>query len=95
MIQQPTKDETEALARELLIVAKDGKHNTATDARNAMIDYLVRKLFHRKLEGLCVRLYGLVWKQVRSYEERVRLFADEIDRFFTGETKEENWGERL
>jgi hypothetical protein len=32
---------------------------------------------------------------VRSYEERVRLFADEIDRFFTGETKEENWGERL
>jgi len=89
------REQTEALSRELLIVAKDGKHNTATDSRNAMIDYLFRSLFHRKLEVLCVRLYGLVWKQVKSYEEQVGLLADEIDRFFLGETKEENWGERL
>jgi hypothetical protein len=89
-----TQDQIACLARELIIVEEQGG-DTATDKRKAMHDYIVRTLFNKDLEALCVRLQMHARRPVRSYEERVNKMSAEISRFLSGETANENWGERL
>lgn len=94
-MDQLTQEQIDCLARELIVVGQDRKHRTVIDARDAMQDYIIRRLYAPSVESLCLDLYGYTISSVRSYEEKWQKMSAEISRWLAGEVTPKNWGERL